>query len=126
MRYLFHLFVCFQKIFVSVGCSEKIFTEDGFCNWKKATGATGRLEKHLKSRAHQLSQEKAILRKTSIPTNVQLSNAEAARISKLEDEKKENQKVVEVIIDFIPISVFKTRLLGVMMRNQHLKIKENS
>ena len=88
-------------MFVSVGCSEKIFTEDGFRNWKKATGATGRLEKHLMSRAHQLSREKAILRKTSIPINVQLSNAEAARISKLEAEKKENQKVVEVIIDVI-------------------------
>ncbi len=83
----------------------------------------------MKSRAHQLSREKAILRKTSIPINVQLSNAEAARISKLEAEKKENQKVVEVIIDVImlsAISVFKTRLLGVMMSNQHLKIKENS
>ena len=44
---------------------------------------------------------KTILRKTSIPINVQLSNAEAARISKLEAEKKENQKVVEVIIDVI-------------------------
>ena len=88
-------------MFVSVGCSEKIFTEDGFRNWKKATGATGRWEKHLKSRAHQLSREKAILRKTSIPIHVQLSNAEAARISKLEAEKKENQKVVEVIIDVI-------------------------
>ena len=60
-------------MFVSVGFSEKIFTVDGFRNWKKATGATGRLEKHLKSR----------------------------RISKLEAEKKENQKVVEVIIDVI-------------------------
>eukprot|EP00794_Sanderia_malayensis_P015570 gene15570-17146_t len=96
------IFCFYFRIFWSqVGCSEKIFTEDGFRNWKKATGATGRLEKHLKSRAHQLSREKAILRKTSIPINVQLFNAEAARISKLEAEKKENQKVVEVIIDVI-------------------------
>ena len=87
--------------FISVGCSEKIFTEDGFRNWKKATGTTGRLEKHVKSRAHQLSREKAIFRKSSMPINVQLSNAEAARMSKIEAEKEENRKIVEVIFDVV-------------------------
>ena len=83
--------------FSSVVCSEKIFTEDGFRDWKKATGATGRLEKHVKSRAHQLSREKAIFRKASIPINFHLSNAEAARMLKIEAEKEENWKIVEVI-----------------------------
>lgn len=87
--------------FISVGCSEKIFTEDGFRNWKKATGMTGCLEKHVKSRAHQLSREKAIFRKSNVPINVQLSNAEAARMSKFEAEKEENQKIVEVIFDVV-------------------------
>ena len=66
-----------------------------------ATGATGRLEKHVKSRAHQLSREKAIFRKARIPINFQLSQEEASRMSKIEAEKEENRKIVEVIFDVV-------------------------
>jgi len=84
-----------------VSCSEPVFTEEGFRNWKKATGTTGKLEKHAISRAHKLSKERMISKKTITPVNVQLSKMEAERMSKKQTEKAENRHIVEVLFDVV-------------------------
>ena len=70
-------------------------------NWKKALGKDGSIEKHIKSRMHQLSREKAISRRTQTPINVQLSEAEALNASRKEQEKKENREIAAVIFDVV-------------------------
>ena len=50
---------------------------------------------------HQLSREKAIFRKSQVPVNVQLSEAEAVRASKREQEKEANRYIVQVIFDVV-------------------------
>lgn len=84
-----------------MGCSETVFVKEGFRNWKKAVGSEGKLEKHSKSRMHQLSRERAIYRKTCVPINAQLSAVAAENISRKQQERKENREVAEVIFDVV-------------------------
>ena len=65
-----------------VGCSETAFVKDGYRNWKKAVGKEGKFERHSQSRMHSLSQEKAIMRKTYVPINAQISAVAAENLSK--------------------------------------------
>ena len=87
--------------FFSVGCADDAFVKGGFRNWRKATGKTGRFEKHVNSRMHQLSREKAIFRKSQIPVSVQLSEAEAVLTSKRQQERESNRHVVQIIFDVV-------------------------
>ena len=64
-------------------------------------GKEGKIEKHIKSRMHQLSRERAISRRTLTPINVQFSEAEALNASRKEQEKKENREIAAVIFDVV-------------------------
>ena len=75
--------------------------KEGFRNWKKALGKEGSIEKHIKSRMHQLSRERAISRRTQTPINVQLWEAEALNASRKEQEKKETRGIAVVIFDVV-------------------------
>ena len=57
--------------------------------------------KHSQSRMHSLSRERAVLRKTQVPINAQISAVAAENLSKIELERKENRKIAEVIFDVI-------------------------
>ena len=71
-----------------VDCSETAFVRDGYKNWKKAVGKEGKFERHSQSRMHSLSKEKAVMRKTNVPINAQISAVAAENLSKRELEKK--------------------------------------
>ncbi|CAB4028101.1 zinc finger MYM-type 1-like [Paramuricea clavata] len=95
-----------------VGCSGTVFVKQGFRNWKKAVGNEGKLEKHSKSRMHQLSRERAICRKTYVPINAQLSAVAAEDLSRRQQEKKENREVAEVIFDVVRHIILQNEAFG--------------
>ena len=84
-----------------VGCSETAFVRDGYRKWKKAVGKEGKFERHRQSRMHNLSKEKAIMRKTYVPINAKISAVAAENLSKRELEREENRNIAEVIFDVV-------------------------
>ena len=73
----------------------------GFRNWKNATGESGKLMKHSKSRMHMLSAERMHCFRSTTPIDVQL-NKEAEEIrGRREQERVENQHIVETIFDVV-------------------------
>jgi hypothetical protein len=75
--------------------------KEGYRNWKKAVGEEGKFERHFQSRMHSLSKERAILRKTCVPIDAQISAVAAENLSKRELERKENRNIAEVIFDVV-------------------------
>ena len=73
----------------------------GFRNWKNATGESGKLMKHSKSRMHMLSAERMHCFRSTTPIDVQL-NKEAEEIrGRREQERVENRHIVETIFDVV-------------------------
>ena len=73
----------------------------GFPNWKNATGESGKLIKHSKSRMHMLSAERMHCFKSTTPIDVQL-NKEAEEIrGRRELQRVENRHIVETIFDVV-------------------------
>ena len=73
----------------------------GFRNWKNATGESGKIMKHSKSRMHMLSAERMHCFRSTTPIDVQL-NKEAEEIrGRREQERVENRHIVETIFDVV-------------------------
>ena len=73
----------------------------GFRNWKNATGESGKLMKHSKSRMHMLSAECMHCFRSTTPIDVQL-NKEAEEIrGRREQERVENRHIVETLFDVV-------------------------
>ena len=73
----------------------------GFHNWKNATGESGKLMKHSKSRMHMLFAERMPCFRSTTPIDVQL-NKEAEEIrGRREQERVENRHIVETMFDVV-------------------------
>ena len=67
----------------------------GFRNWKNATGESGKLMKHSKSRMHMLSEERMHCFGSTTPIDVQEIRG------RREQERVENRHIVETIFDVV-------------------------
>ena len=90
-----------NSIIFAVGCSDETFIKSGFRNWKHASGKTGKLAKHAKSRMHLLSLERMQNFKTATPVDIQLNEAAREMRERQERERSENRRIVEVIFDVV-------------------------
>ena len=89
-----------------VGVSEEEFINTGFRNWKNATGAEGKLEKHVKSRYHSLSHERfttaqCCSRDPSRRVDSMLGEENKRLLAQTEVQRKENKDAVGMIIDCV-------------------------
>ena len=75
--------------------------KNGFRNWKKALGNTGKFKTHENSRMHLLAQERSLNFEKAKPISLLLNEASVADISKKERERIENRSIVQVLFDVV-------------------------